>query len=147
MGKRPRAAPLQPKYLPWLLLIAALPAQAAVYRCGNSYRDTPCPGARTIAADDARTAQEQNEARQIAEQDAAMADTLEQKRMAQEARLAKELHTMKSTQAAQEAQARKASEKQAAAAAKAQAQKKKNRYKSNIPTSKPLKPTLPLPPG
>jgi len=141
MGKRPRAALLQSKYLPWLLLIAALPAQAAVYRCGNNYRDTPCPGARTIAADDARTAQEQNEARQIAEQDTAMADTLEQKRMAQEARLAKELHTMKS------AQARKASEKQAAAAAKAEAQKKKNRYKSNIPTSKPVKPTLPLPPG
>ena len=147
MGKRPRAALLQSKYLPWLLLIAALPAQAAVYRCGNSYRDTPCPGARTIAADDARTAQEQNEARQIAEQDAAMADTLEQKRMAQEARLAKELHTMKSTQAAQEAQARKASEKQAAAAAKAEAQKKKNRYKSKVPASKPVKPTLPLPPG
>jgi hypothetical protein len=147
MGKRPGAALLQSKYLPWLLLIAALPAQTAVYRCGNSYRDTPCTGARVIAAEDTRTAQEQNEARQIAEQEAAMADTLEQKRMAQEAHLAKELHTMKSAQAAQEAQARKASEKQAAAAAKAEAQKKKNRYKSKVPTSKPVKPTLPSPPG
>ena len=147
MGNRPSAAPLQSKYLPWLLLLATLPVQAAVYRCGNSYRDTPCPGARSIAADDLRSAQEQDEARRIAEQDAAMAATLEEARLAQEAQLAKKLQTVKAAQKAQEAQARKASERQAAAAAKAEAQKKKNRYKSNIPTSKPVKPTLPLPPG
>ena len=146
MGKRPGAALLQSMYLPWLLLMAALPAHATVYRCGNSYRDTPCPGARSIAAEDVRTAQEQDEARRIAEQDAAMAATLEEARLAQEAKLAKKLQTVKAAQAAQEAQARKDSEQQAAAA-KAEAQKKKNRYKSNIPTSKPVKPTLPLPPG
>lgn len=67
--------------------LAQAPAQApvaGVYRCGNSYSDTPCPGGQAVAADDARSAAQQQQAQQVKQRDAALAEQLARERRARE---------------------------------------------------------------
>ena len=72
------------------VLAATVTAQAAgpstVYRCGNSYSQTPCEGAATVAADDERTPAQRAQTLEAARRDAAQARALEKARLAQEAR-------------------------------------------------------------
>jgi hypothetical protein len=80
---------------------AQLPAQT-LYRCGNEYRDTPCPNAITLDARDPRTpAQSAQAERQIAK-DAALAQQMETARLQAEAAAAKRLQAQAQREAAQE---------------------------------------------
>lgn len=109
-----------------LLLMATAQAQGAsagVYRCGNSYSATPCPGGKALAVDDARTADQQQQAMAARQQQAQLADQLAAERRARE-------------QAAVGQQAARigptASERAAAEAAQAKAQAKaKTRKRSD----------------
>jgi hypothetical protein len=65
----------------WALCMAAAAAQAqgTVYRCGpdgREYSATPCPGGKAVSVDDARSAEQQRQAREAAQRDAALADKL-----------------------------------------------------------------------
>jgi len=55
-----------------------------VYRCGNSYSSTPCPGGTAVDADDARSAAQRKEAEAVKQRDAALADQLAAERRARE---------------------------------------------------------------
>jgi hypothetical protein len=66
-----------------LLLASSLSAQT-VYRCGNSYSQTPCSGAVTVPADDARSAAQRDAARKGLLRDQALAKEMEAARRAQE---------------------------------------------------------------
>jgi hypothetical protein len=72
-----------------MLALAGLPAlgQAAdgsVYRCGNSYSATPCPGGVAVQAADARTEAQRREAQDAHRRDAALAEQLAAERSARE---------------------------------------------------------------
>lgn len=80
---------------------AQLPAQT-LYRCGNAYRDTPCPNAIALDARDPRTpAQSAQAERQIAK-DAALAQQMETARLQAEAAAAKRLQAQARREAEQE---------------------------------------------
>ena len=76
------------------LLLAALAtlgpgvaAQSTVYRCGQDgreYSSTPCPGGRTVAVDDARSAEQQQQARDAAQREAKLAEQLARERRQRE---------------------------------------------------------------
>lgn len=69
-----------------LALAASLPVAAAeVWRCGSSYASSPCPGGRAVAVDDTRSAEQQREGRDAAEQDRALARQLRAERREREA--------------------------------------------------------------
>jgi hypothetical protein len=55
-----------------------------VYRCGNSYSQTPCAGAVAVSTDDARTDVQRAEARQALSSDKALAKELETRRHQEE---------------------------------------------------------------
>lgn len=55
-----------------------------VYKCGNSYSQTPCPGAQTINVDDARTAAQKKQTDTAVLRDTKAAQSLEKMRRAQE---------------------------------------------------------------
>jgi hypothetical protein len=57
---------------------------AAVYRCGSSYSETPCPGGKPVAADDARSAAQLQQAQDVKLREAALADQLRSERLARE---------------------------------------------------------------
>lgn len=61
-------------------------AQAEVYRCGSTYQDSPCPGGRTVDADDARSPQERAAALERHRAERAQANQLRAERHAQERR-------------------------------------------------------------
>lgn len=61
-------------------------AQAEVYRCGNSYQDSPCRGGQTVNVDDSRSPEQRQDARERQRQEQARADTLAADRHAQERR-------------------------------------------------------------
>lgn len=61
-------------------------AQAEVYRCGNSYQDSPCPGGRAVSVDDARSAEQRSDARERQRLEQAHAKALAAERHAQERR-------------------------------------------------------------
>ena len=70
------------KIIASLCLCAALGlAQAqTVWRCGpdgRSYADAPCPGGREVAVADARSAEQQHAARQVADRQARLARSME----------------------------------------------------------------------
>jgi hypothetical protein len=71
-----------------LVLVAALPAAAqAVYRCGNTYSQQPCPGGSAVdAAAKAPGAKEQATAREETKREAKAADAMEKARLKEEAR-------------------------------------------------------------
>jgi hypothetical protein len=76
--------------LPLLALASALllaPARAqdtGIYRCGNTYGSTPCPGGQLIAADDDRTDAQRQQARAVQRQTAQQAEALADERRARE---------------------------------------------------------------
>lgn len=60
----------------------------AVYRCGpdgRSYSQTPCAQGRTVEVNDERSTQQRREALDVTERNRALADSLEQDRMARDA--------------------------------------------------------------
>lgn len=88
MSQRPRHIAVCSTLVGWgLLLPAGLMAQAPaaqVYRCGpGQYSATPCPGGTPIAGD-ARTAEQQDQARDIARRQQQLADGLRQERLQRE---------------------------------------------------------------
>jgi hypothetical protein len=71
------------------LVLAALPttplaADAPVYRCGNTYSPTPCPGGAAVQAADARTEAQRREAQDAHRREAALAEQLAAERQARE---------------------------------------------------------------
>ncbi len=70
-------------FIVFLALCTGASAQN-VYKCGNSYSQTPCPGAQTINVDDARTAAQKKQTEAAVRWDAKEAQSLEKTRMAQE---------------------------------------------------------------
>ncbi len=67
-----------------LLLAPARAQDAGVYRCGNTYGSTPCPGGQRVAADDARTDAQRQQAQALQRQTAAQADALADERRGRE---------------------------------------------------------------
>ena len=55
-----------------------------VYKCGNSYSQTPCAGASSLHMDDARTSAQQQQTDTASRGDARRAKALEKDRLAQE---------------------------------------------------------------
>ena len=133
MGHRTHAAQL---LFVFFLSTSALIAQAAIYRCGASYQDTPCAGGSTIDAEDPRSAQQQLEAARAVQNDAAMAETLRKQRVQQEAVEAKQQQAAQKAYIAQEAEAAKEAKAQAAQAAKAEAERQKALKPRTITTRK-----------
>jgi hypothetical protein len=66
----------------------AMHAHAAdtIYRCGDSYSQQPCAGARTLSVDDPRTPAQAKQTQDAALRDAKAADAMEKARVAQEAK-------------------------------------------------------------
>jgi len=71
-----------------LLLATAAPAQqpaaAGVYRCGNAYSNSPCPGAQAVQADDPRSAAQRQQAQDVKRQEARLAKELAEERQARD---------------------------------------------------------------
>lgn len=55
-----------------------------IYKCGNSYSQTPCAGARTLSLDDARTSAQKQQTDAAMRSDAKQAKALEKDRLVQE---------------------------------------------------------------
>jgi hypothetical protein len=68
-----------------LALCPALSHGAPIYRCGQSYSQTPCPGGKLIDAADPRSAAQRAEARRTAQRERQLADQLERDRQKQDA--------------------------------------------------------------
>ena len=56
-------------------------AGQTVYRCGDSYSQQPCPDARPVPAEDARTAAQRKESLQATQRDAQAAHRMEEARL------------------------------------------------------------------
>jgi len=88
----------------WLALAtvcAPLSAQT-LYRCGNEYRDTPCPNAIALDARDPRTPAQSAQAERQTAKDAALAQQMEKSRLQAEAAAAKRQQAQAQWEAAQE---------------------------------------------
>jgi len=76
-----------------LLLIPAIAAMSlctglsaqTVYRCGNSYSQTPCPGGGTVDAKDSRTPEQRKAHEASVKHEKRAGDTLEKTRLQEEA--------------------------------------------------------------
>ena len=94
--------------MPYLLILglalaiasAQLAAQT-LYRCGNEYRDTPCPNAIALDARDPRTPAQSAQAERQTAKDAALAQQMENARLQFEA-AAKRLQAQAQREATQE---------------------------------------------
>ena len=94
--------------MPYLLILglalaiasAQLAAQT-LYRCGNEYRDTPCPNAIALDARDPRTPAQSAQAERQTAKDAALAQQMEKARLQFEA-AAKRLQAQAQREATQE---------------------------------------------
>lgn len=64
-------------------------AGQTVYRCGDSYSQQPCPDARAVPAEDARTAAQRTESLRATQRDAQAAHKMEESRLKEEARAAR----------------------------------------------------------
>ena len=58
----------------------------AIYRCGDSYSQKPCPGGKVVDADDARSASQKSQTDQAVRRDAKAAEALEKERLKEEAK-------------------------------------------------------------
>ncbi|QDL53553.1 hypothetical protein [Rhodoferax aquaticus] len=56
-----------------------------VYKCGNAYSELPCPGSELVEAKDARTPEQARHAQVATEKNWIQAQSLEKKRLAEEA--------------------------------------------------------------
>ncbi len=73
--------------LPLTLSVAALAASAQVtYRCGNSYSQTPCPGAVEVDTRDTRTGAQKAQTDLATQRDTRTANALEKARLLQESK-------------------------------------------------------------
>jgi hypothetical protein len=73
----------------FIVLAAAALAPAAaqnVYRCGDSYSQTPCAGGAVVNSDDPRSASQRAQTTQAAQRDARAADAMEKARLKEEAK-------------------------------------------------------------
>jgi hypothetical protein len=71
-----------------LLSLAAAAPRAhaqAVYRCGSTYSQTPCPDGRIVPATDPRSAAQRAEAKRVAALERQQGQQMERERLAQEA--------------------------------------------------------------
>lgn len=94
-------------------LAGAAPASAAtIYRCGQTYQQTPCPGGQTLTTDAGPTESQRQEAQDRADATKRLANDMTEDRRKQEAATAK-------ARAKEEEAARKAERKAAAAASQA----------------------------
>jgi hypothetical protein len=59
-------------------------AAAPIYRCGQTYTQTPCPGGRLVDSSDPRTAAQRAEAKRVAEREKKLAAQMERERVAKE---------------------------------------------------------------
>jgi|JFJP01.1.fsa_nt_gi hypothetical protein len=57
-----------------------------VYKCGQTYSQTPCPDATVLKVDDGRSAAQKQQTEEAARNDKKLADTLEKERQAEEKR-------------------------------------------------------------
>ena len=64
--------------------VQAQASEAPVYRCGNTYASTPCPGGKPVDAADPRSAAQLKQAQVAQQRDARMADQLATERRARE---------------------------------------------------------------
>lgn len=69
-----------------MVVSTGLGAQS-IYRCGNAYSQTPCPGAEPLLLNDARQPEQKQQTDAAAGQAARLAQTMEQTRIAEEKRL------------------------------------------------------------
>ena len=79
-----------------LCLLASASAQSAVYRCGSTYSQSPCPQAQFVDVDDARTDAQRGDAQLLAASDKRLGDQMASERLARDAaqtRAAKSAHT------------------------------------------------------
>lgn len=67
-----------------MVLLSGHAAAQTVYRCGNSYGQTPCPEATVIDAADPRTSEQKAQADAAAKRTAQSADALEKARLQRE---------------------------------------------------------------
>ena len=84
-----------------VLIYAQLLAQT-LYRCGNEYRDTPCPDGIALDARDPRTAAQSAQADRQTAKDGALAQQLEKSRLQSEAIASKRMQTQAQWEAAQQ---------------------------------------------
>ena len=80
-------SPLRRTALTSLLLLGMLPMSnqaQAIYRCGNSYSQTPCAGGSVVDADDRRSAEQKAQTDAAAAQAGRQADRMEHERLARE---------------------------------------------------------------
>ena len=82
--------PLGGLVLASLISCAAASAQT-LYRCGNEYRDTPCPGGKAVDTQDPRTPEQRAQTLQASAKEAALAEKMEKSRLAAEATASKRL--------------------------------------------------------
>jgi hypothetical protein len=69
-----------------LFVVASAGANAApVYRCGNTYSQTPCPDGKIVEATDVRSAAQRAEARRVAADEHRLAAQMKHDRLAEEA--------------------------------------------------------------
>ena len=67
-----------------LCMAPTAPQAQAIYRCGNTYSQTPCPGGAIVAADDRRSAEQKAQTDAAAAQAARQADGMQRERLALE---------------------------------------------------------------
>lgn len=74
-----------------MLIVVAGAADATsngpVYRCGNSYSQSPCANGRALDVDDTRSAQQHAQAVRVAAEERRLADRMERDRLAAEAQV------------------------------------------------------------
>ena len=116
-----RFVPLGGLVLASIISCAAASAQT-LYRCGNEYRDTPCPGGKAVDTQDPRTPEQRAQTLQASAKEAALAEKMEKSRLAAEATAAKRLQAQAQLAAAQAAKEEAAAKAAQQAADKAQAQ-------------------------
>jgi hypothetical protein len=73
------------------------PRAQSIYRCGNAYSQTPCPGAEPLQLNDSRQPEQKQQTDAAAGQAARLAQTMEQTRIAEEKRLLAGRQSMPST--------------------------------------------------
>lgn len=59
-----------------------------IYKCGNTYSQSPCPGAKLLSIDDSRDPQQKKLKDEVTRRDAELANDMEKARLANEAALA-----------------------------------------------------------
>jgi hypothetical protein len=68
-----------------LLFVVASAHAAPVYRCGNTYSQTPCPDGKIVEATDVRSAAQRAEARRVAADERRLAAQMKHDRLTEEA--------------------------------------------------------------